>query len=76
MPPPIRTYIFENKSKFKNVAITSVSGRGKGNRRAIPDFERAVGKKTSAILMLPQAEKRRGSYEEKLRDFVESISKL
>ncbi|HML03583.1 MAG TPA: flavodoxin [Candidatus Bathyarchaeia archaeon] len=29
MPPPIRTYISENKNKFSRVALMSVSGRAK-----------------------------------------------
>jgi hypothetical protein len=76
MPPPIRTYVFNNKGKFSNVALMSVSGGGKGNDKTIPDFETAVGKKASAILMISQAEKKRGDYEEKLQEFIESISKL
>jgi flavodoxin len=76
MPPPIRTYIFENKNKFNKVALMSVSGGGKGNDKTIPDFETALGKKTSAILLLAQAELKKGNYEEKLQEFSESILKL
>ena len=76
MPPPMRTYIFENKDKFNKVAFMSVSGGGKGNEKTIPDFETAIGKKFSAVLMLSQAQKKRGEYEQKLQEFVESISKL
>jgi flavodoxin len=76
MPPPIRTYIFENKDKFNRVALMSVSGSGKGNNKTIPDFETAVGKKASASLMLKESELKRGGYEKKLQDFSESILKL
>lgn len=76
MPPPIRTYIFENKSKFSKVALMSVSGSGEDNNKAIPDFETAVGKKTSASLMLKEAELKKGDYDKKLQEFSESISKL
>ena len=76
MPPPTRTYVSENKNKFNRVALMSVSGRGKGNGGAVPDFEAAVGKEPSAILMLTQLELRRGRYEEKLQEFSESILKL
>jgi hypothetical protein len=76
MPPPTRTYISENKNKLNRVALMSVSGRGKGNGRAVPDFETAVGKPPSAVLMLTQLALRRGRYEEKLQEFSESISKL
>jgi len=76
MPPAIRTYIFENKDKFNKVAFMSVSGGGKGNDKTIPDFEAAIEKKFSAILMLSQSEKKRGGYEQKLQDFASLISKL
>ena len=76
MPPPIRTYLFDNKDKFKRVALMSVSGSGKGNNKTIPDFETATGKKISTILMLSQREKQRNSYEKKLQEFTESISRL
>lgn len=76
MPPPIRTYIFENKNKFNKVTFMSVSGGGKGNDKTIPDFETAIGKKFSAILMLSQPERKRGGYEGKLQEFAASISKL
>jgi flavodoxin len=76
MPPPTRTYVSENKNKFNRVALVSVSGRGKGNGGAVPDFEAAVGKEPSAILMLTQLALRRGRHEEKLQQFSESILKL
>jgi len=76
MPPPTRTYISENKNKFNRVALVSVSGRGKGNGGAIPDFEAAVGKPPSTILLLSQLELRRGRYEERLQEFSKSISNL
>jgi len=76
MPPPTRTYISENRNKLNRVALVSVSGRGKGNGGAIPDFETAVEKKASAILLLTQLELRRGQYEEKLQEFSKLILNL
>ena len=76
MPPPMRTYISDNKNKFKEVALMSVSGRGKSNGKAVPDFEEATAKKSSATLILSRLDIRRSSYKEKLQEFAESISKL
>jgi flavodoxin len=76
MPPPMRSYISENRSKFNKVALMSVSGRGKNNGKAVPDFEDATGKKSSATLILSQLDIRRSSYKDKLQEFAESISKL
>lgn len=76
MPPPIRTYIFENKSKFDRVAFMSVSGSGEDNNKAIPDFETALGKEISASLLLSENELKRGGYEKELQEFSESISRL
>ena len=73
MPPPIRTYISENKDNFKKIALFSVSGSGAGNKRAIPDFESLAGKKAIASLLLTDKEFKQGNYKEKLEDFVESI---
>ena len=76
MPPPMRTYLSDNKGKFNKVTLMSVSGRGKSNSRAIPDFEEAVGKKSSATLILSRLETGRSRYKEKLQEFANSISKL
>jgi hypothetical protein len=76
MPPPMRTYLSDNKEKFNKVALMSVSGRGKSNSKAVPDFEEAVGKKSSATLILSRLDIGRSSYKEKLQEFASSISKL
>jgi len=73
MPPPMRTYLSENKSKFSKVALLSVSGRGRSNSKALPDFEEVIGKKSSATLVLSQLDFRRSSYKDKLQEFAESI---
>jgi flavodoxin len=73
MPPPIRTYISENKERINKTAFLSVSGSGAGNKRAVPDFEFLAGKKTVASSLLTDKEFNQGNYKEKLEDFVESI---
>ena len=75
MPPPMRTYLTDNKGKFNAVALMSVSAGGTGNDKTIPDFEETIGKKFSAILMLSQAETKKGGYEEKLQQFSSLLSK-
>ena len=76
MPPPMRTYLSTNKNKFKRIALISISGRGKGNGKAVPDFEAATGKESSATLILSRLDIRRSGYEQKLQEFVESINML
>lgn len=75
MPPPIRTYISENRDKLRRFALVSVSGSGEGNK-AIPDFEAALGKKVSATLLLKQDELKQDDYEKKLKEFSEAVLKL
>ncbi len=76
MPPPIRTYISENKDKLGMVALLSVSGAGEGNDKAIPDLEEALAKKVSAALLLKTNELKHGDYEKKLQEFSKVVSKL
>jgi flavodoxin len=73
MPPPIRTYIFENKSKFKEVALLSVSGDGSRNTRAISDFESTIGLKPASVLMLTEKELEQEDVGSEIGKFVESI---
>ena len=75
MPPAMRTYISENKNKFKQIAIMSVSGGGKGNEKTFPDFESALGKEPFARLMLKQSELKHGEHQQKLQEFSDSIAK-
>jgi flavodoxin len=76
IPPPIRTYVSENKDKFNRFALLSVCGAGEGNEKAIPDYEAILGKKVFAHLLLKQNELKHGDYEKKLQEFSEAVSKL
>lgn len=42
MPPAVRAYTVQNKTKLKNVAVVSVSGSG--DEKALDGFEEATGK--------------------------------
>ena len=70
MPPPIRTYLSENKERIKKTAFLSVLDSGVGNRKAVPDFEFLTGKKAVANLLLTDKEFKQENYREKLDDFV------
>jgi flavodoxin len=73
MPPPVRTYISENKDSFKKIALLSVSGGGMKNKKAISDLESLACKKAVATLLLTEDQFKQESYREKLEDFVEFI---
>jgi flavodoxin len=76
IPPPIRTYISENKDKFNRFALVSVCAAGEGNEKAIPDYEAILGKKVMAHLLLKQNELKHGDYEKELQEFSEAVLSL
>lgn len=71
IPPATRTYLQENKEKIREVAFLSVSGSGEGNKKALEDFEKTIGKKTKAALLLTDKEEQ----EKKLGEFTQRIQK-
>lgn len=73
MVPAIRTYVFDNKTKFKKVAFVSVSGNGANNQKAVTDFENLSNQKVIASLLLSEKDVKQGIYQEKLESFVKSI---
>ena len=48
---PMRSYVSQNKKKFKRIAFASVSG-DENNPKALTDLERIAGVKVSAALVL------------------------
>ncbi len=73
MAPAIRTYVFDNKIKFKKVAFVSVSGNGADNLKAVTDFENLSNQKVIACLLLSEKEVKQRIQQEKLKDFVKNI---
>ncbi|MBN2015058.1 MAG: flavodoxin family protein [Candidatus Altiarchaeota archaeon] len=67
--PAARTYLQENSDKIKEVAFLSVSGSGEENKKALEDFEKTIGKKTKAALLLKDKEEQ----EKKLEKFAEGL---
>lgn len=76
VPPPIRSYVSQNRDNFGELAFVSVSGSGEGNKNAIADFEAQINKKTAFSLILKVRELKDGSYEEKLRRILNYYFKL
>ena len=73
LPPATRTYIIENKTKFKNVTVLSVCGKGKENKGAVPHFESLVGKKAIASLLVTKTEVEKDGVKEILEPFIRDI---
>jgi hypothetical protein len=72
IPPPIRTYISENK--LDRIALLSVSGDGPGNKKGVSDFESLAGKKVLANLLLTENQFKQRNYKEELQSFATLIS--
>ena len=71
---PIRTYLTNNKGKFKKVAFFVTQG-GSGAENAFKDIEEITGKKPVATLILTTKEVVKKQYAEKVKKFVEKIKK-
>lgn len=72
MSTPVRTYIEENKDKFKDVAFFCTQG-GSGSERAFKHMEELCKKSPVGCLELKTLEVVKEMYSEKVNDFVESI---
>lgn len=70
---PVRTYIRENKDKFKNVAFFCTCG-GSGMERAFQDMETESGKKPVAIMAIRERDLKEKKYSEKINQFIKSIN--
>jgi flavodoxin len=74
MSTPIRTYLEENKSQFKQVAFFSTMG-GSGDERAFKEMGEIIGKKPVATLGLKTREVITGNLE-KADKFCEEVMKI
>ena len=73
LPPAPRTYVIENKAKFKNIAFLSVSGNGAGNDKVLLQFESLAQKKADLSLLLTEKEFKEGAFREKLHAFAADV---
>jgi len=73
LPPATRTFIFQNKEKFKKIAFFSVSATGTENKKAISELESLANQEVVVSLLLSEKEIKQEIYKEKVEDFIESI---
>ena len=72
MSSPVRTYLTENKAKFKNVAFFCTEG-SKGSEKAFAEMGGIVGKKPKATLTITMADIKSGSVGDKVKKFAGEI---
>lgn len=72
MSAPIRTYITEKKSIFKNVAFFCTMG-GSGDDKAFAEMENILGEKPLAALALLTRDVVKNKFAEKLEKFISQI---
>jgi flavodoxin len=70
---PIRTYLNEQKDKFKQTAFFCTMG-GTGDEKAFSEMEGIVGKKPKAVLSVLTREAAKGDYSKKLDNFLNELS--
>jgi flavodoxin len=71
---PIRTYIHQNKSRFKNVAFFCTFG-GIGFEDVFSEMEELCGKKPVNVLPVEAIEVLKDNYMDKVKKFVDNILK-
>jgi len=70
-----RTYIANNKSKFKQVAFFCTHG-GSESQQLFAEMETLCERRPVSILALQEKEVKTGNYQEKIRQFVEGLQEL
>lgn len=69
MSVPVRTYITEQKNKFKNVAFFCTMG-GSGDKTAFLEMENIIGKKPVGTLAVKTKDVVTDNYSEPLEEFI------
>jgi len=70
-----RTYIANNKSKFKRVAFFCTHG-GSESQQLFAEMEALCERRPVSIFALQEKEVKKGVYQDKLRQFVEGLQEL
>jgi flavodoxin len=73
LPPATRAYLGENRDRFRDIALLSVSGSGKGNKDFISKFELAVGRKPSPVLLLSESDVKDRDWGKLIESFAKKI---
>jgi flavodoxin len=74
MSVPVRTFVTEQKDKFKKVAFFCTMG-GSGDKNAFSEMGKIIGKEPMATLALKTREVAGGKISEKIDSFAESVGK-
>lgn len=69
---PVRTYLTENKGKFKKVAFFCTM-MGSGAEKAFAEMKGLVGKKLAGTLALLTKEVNQGGYEDSIKKFTQKL---
>ena len=73
MSAPVRTYLLQNKGRFKKAAFFCTQG-GVGNKGAFRDMEEASGVKPCGTFVLRTGEVVRDDYRSKVKQFIEGLN--
>ena len=77
MAAPIRTYITENKDKFKNIAFFCTQGGGKGGKggeKCLPKMGKLCAKEPVATLIITAKEVKKEIFNDKVLEFSSKLS--
>jgi flavodoxin len=72
MSVPVRTYVTEQKNKFKNVAFFCTMG-GSGDETAFSEMENIIGKKPIVTLAIKTKDVATNNYSGSLEEFISKI---
>jgi flavodoxin len=72
MSSAMRTYIAENKSKFNRVAFFCTQG-GAEHKRVFDEMEALCDKQPVGTIAIRQNEVKKGDFQEKVRQFADSV---
>lgn len=73
LPPATRTYLAQNRGKFKLLSFLSVCGLGEENAKALADFTGAAKKRPLEMLLLKEQEVESDSAKERQAEFVSQL---
>jgi len=75
MSTPVRTYLADNKSKFKSVAFFCTYG-GRGSEKTLKGMESFCGKTAVGRLDILEKDVKSGEYVEKVKRFATELQEL
>ncbi|MDO9536040.1 MAG: flavodoxin [Bacillota bacterium] len=72
MSTPVRAYLEENKTSFKNTVFFATCG-STGASKTLRDMENICGKKARPLLEIKKTDMKSGKYQEKVKQFVRDL---